>query len=82
MADTFFLPFSFLHDRRDLPGADALDFHLGDSKCHGPLTADAPLEGPGVKRPPVLIAIVTGLRDPQVDPADAGLQGLGFEPLA
>ena len=33
------------------------------------LVADAPLEGPGVKRPPVLIAVVTGLRDPQVDPA-------------
>ena len=68
-----------LDDRRNLSGADALDVHLGDSKCHGPLAADAPLEGPGVKRPPVLIAVVTGLWDPQVDPADAGLQGLGFE---
>ncbi len=41
-----------LDDGRDLPGAGALDVHLGDSKGHGPFAADAPPEGPGVERPP------------------------------
>jgi len=68
-----------LDDGGDLPGACALDVHLGDSKGHGPFAADAPPEGPGGERPPVLVAVVAGLWDPQVDPADAALQCLRLE---
>ncbi len=34
---------------------------------------------PGVERPPVLVAVAARLRDPQVDPADTGLEGLRLE---
>jgi len=35
-------------DPGDPPGAGPPDFHLGDGECHGLLTADAPLQSPGV----------------------------------
>jgi hypothetical protein len=69
----------FLHDLRDLPGADALDVHLGDRECHGPFAANASLEALGVEGPPVVVVVVAGLRDSQVHLAHPGVDRLRLE---
>jgi hypothetical protein len=69
----------FLDDGRHLPGADALDVHLGYGQGHRPLAADASLERARVEGPSVLVPVATGLRDPQVDLADASLESLRLE---
>jgi len=69
----------FLDDGRHLPGADALHVHLGDGQGHRPFAADASFERLVIERPPVLVAVATGLGDPQVDLADASLESLRRE---
>ena len=68
-----------MDDGVDLPGADALDVHLGHGDDHRPLAADASLMQLRVERPPVFVVVVPGLRDPQTDLANAGLQILRLE---
>lgn len=68
----------FLHNGRDLPGADSLHVHFGDGERHRPFNADASLERPRLKRPPVLVTVAASLGDPQIHLADASRQGLGL----
>ncbi len=69
----------FLDDLRDLPGADALDVHLGDRQGHGPFAPHSPVEAFGVEGAALLIVVVAVLRDPQVHLADTSPKGLRLE---
>ena len=68
-----------LNDSRDLPGADALEVHLGDGQRHRPFAPDAPFQRPGIERPPIHVVVATGLGNPQIHLADSGLEGLRLE---
>ena len=63
-----------LDDFGDLAGGYALDIHLGQSKLEGLFAADALFESAGVK-----VHAVADLRNTELNGADAGSQGLGFE---
>jgi hypothetical protein len=69
----------FLNRGRVLPGADALDVHLGDGARHRSLAADALLERPRVKPLSVLFTVATGLRYAEGDLADASHESLRLE---
>jgi hypothetical protein len=56
-----------------------LDLHLGHGEDHRPLAADALVESLGIEGPTIRVTGAAGLRDPQVDLADPGVQGLGLE---
>ena len=68
-----------LDDLGDFPRADALDVHLGDGDRHRPLAADTALERPRVEGTALVVAETPGLGNPQIDVADAGLEGLRLE---
>ena len=68
-----------LDDFGDLPGADALDVHLGDREGHGPFTANPAIEALGVEGASLFIVVFAGLRDPKVDLAHPGMDGLRLE---
>lgn len=65
----------------DLACRDTPDVHLGDGKGEGAFAADAALQGLGVERIALLVVVVAGLWDLQRNPADAGGERLGLEPV-
>ena len=62
------------HDGRDFAGGHPLDIHFGQSQLEGLLAADAFFERVGIE-----VQIAAHLRDLELDRADAGGEGLGFE---
>ena len=66
-------------DRRHFPGADALHVHLVHGKNHRPLAANSPIEGLGVEVSAIPVVVAAGLRDPQIELSDAGVERLGLE---
>lgn len=68
------MPTKLFDDFGDLAGGDALDIHLGKGEHEGLFAADAFFQSAGVK-----VHAVANLRNTELDGADAGGQGLGFE---
>ena len=62
------------HDGGDFAGGDALDIHFGQGQLEGLLAAHAFFEGAGIE-----LDAAAHLRDRELDRADAGGEGFGFE---
>ena len=58
----------------DFAGGDALNIHFGHGEFEGLFAAHAFFQGAGIE-----VQFAADLRDPEVDGADAGGEGLGFE---
>ena len=63
-----------LDDGRDFAGGDALDVHFGEGQFERLLAADALFQGAGVE-----VDVAPDLRDAELNGADAGVEGFGFE---
>ena len=63
-----------LDDGGDFAGGDALDIHFGQGEFEGLFAADALFQGAGIE-----VHAVAHLRDTELDGADAGGEGFGFE---
>ena len=68
-----------LHDLRGLPRTDPRDVNLGDGDGDRPLAADAAFECPEVEGAALVVTEASGLGNPQIDLADAGLEGRRLE---
>ena len=66
----------FFDDGGDLAGGDALDVHLGQGQLEGLFAADALFEGLGIE-----VQIAAHLGHAELDGANAGGDGLGFEAI-
>ena len=65
-----------LDDGGDFAGGDALDIHFGQGQFEGLLAADALFQGAGIE-----VQVAADLRDLELDGADAGGEGFGFEAI-
>ena len=66
----------FLDDFCGFTGRDALDIHLGQREHEGSFAADALFQSAGIK-----VHAVANLGDAELDGADTGGEGFGFEPV-
>jgi len=67
-----------LHDFGDFAGADTLDIHGGNGGLEGAITSRTLLEQRGVERG----VAMSNLRDGELERAQGGLEGAGFETIS